>query len=70
MYGIPGTTVHEAGDECPESLHHKNGCSYKGESILQLLPAGKRHHRHTPVCERGHQAPVPDEASGLPPALT
>ena len=43
--------------------------SSKGKSFLLLLPAGKRHLRHTVVCKRRRQTMVPDKTSRIPSTL-
>ena len=41
----------------------------KEKVFFLLLPAGKRHLRHTFLCKRGRQALVPDKTSGIPSTL-
>ena len=42
-------------------------CYYRLQFLL--LSAGKRHLRHTVICQRGHPALVPNKASGVPSTM-
>lgn len=52
-----------------KSCNYKNSSPCERKSFLLLLPTGKRHLRHTFICQRGRQALVPDETSGIPSTL-